>query len=231
MSEAEGAAGCFVSEKPVKLLDESGKYIRSTPYPMGFLPTFHRYMMDYPRKRLIPSVVFVCSMADLFGDWVPDEWISEVLEACKEAQQHAYLFLTKNPSRYMELARNGILPEEPNFWYGSTITGPEDSFWWSDYHNTFVSMEPLLQPFEGVGAQAVKKVGWCIIGAMTGPGSKAHQPKREWVESIVTDAKTAGVPVFMKDNLKGVWGDQLLRECPEGIDLADKKAVAEWDGE
>ena len=41
----------------------------------------------------------------------------------------------------------------------------------------------------------------------------------------------AGVPVFMKDNLKGVWGDQLLRECPEGIDLADKKAVAEWDGE
>ena len=47
----------------------------------------------------------------------------------------------------------------------------------------------------------------------------------------MTDAKTAGVPVFMKDNLKGVWGDQLLRECPEGIDLADKKAVAEWDGE
>ena len=131
----------------------------------------------------------------------------------------------------MELARKDILPEEPNFWYGSTITGPEDSFWWSDYHNTFVSMEPLLQPFEGVGVQAVKKVGWCIIGAMTGPGSKAHQPKREWVESIVTDAKTAGVPVFMKDNLKGVWGDQLLRECPEGIDLADKKAVAEWDGE
>lgn len=231
LSEAKGAAGCFVSEKPVKLLDESGKYIRSTPYPMGFLPTFHRYMMDYPRKRLIPSVVFVCSMADLFGDWVPDEWIAEVLEACKEAPQHVYLFLTKNPSRYMELARKGVLPEEPNFWYGSTITGPEDSFWWSDYHNTFVSMEPLLQPFEGVGAQAVKKVGWCIIGAMTGPGSKAHQPKREWVESIVADAKTAGVPVFMKDNLKGVWRDQLLRECPEGIDLADKKAVAEWDGE
>ena len=120
---------------------------------------------------------------------------------------------------------------EPVYGTGSTITGPEDSFWWSDYHNTFVSMEPLLQPFEGVGAQAVKKVGWCIIGSMTGPGSKAHQPKREWVESIVTDAKTAGVPVFMKDNLKGVWGDQLLRECPEGIDLADKKAVAEWDGE
>ena len=74
-------------------------------------------------------------------------------------------------------------------------------------------------------------MGWCIIGAMTGPGSKAHQPKREWVESIVADAKTPGVPVFMKDNLKSVWGDQLLRECPEGIDLADKKAVAEWDGE
>lgn len=53
----------------------------------------------------------------------------------------------------------------------------------------------------------------------------------EWPDEQLSEAEGAGVPVFMKDNLKGVWGDQLLRECPEGIDLADKKAVAEWDGE
>ena len=223
--------GCYYVEQPTKLCDETGEPARSTAYPKGFAPTYHAYTMDYPEKRKTPARIFVSSMGDLFGEWVPDIWIEDVFAACKRAPQHTYLFLTKNPQRYCDLASDGKLPTEPNFWYGSTITGPEDSFWWSDYHNTFVSMEPLLQPFEGVGAQAVKKVGWCIIGAMTGPGSKAHQPKREWVESIVTDAKTAGVPVFMKDNLKGVWGDQLLRECPEGIDLADKKAVAEWDGE
>lgn len=60
---------------------------------------------------------------------------------------------------------------------GSTVTGPDEPFWWSEKHNTYVSIEPLLKPFEEVGADAVKKVGWVIIGAMTGPGSKFRQPQ------------------------------------------------------
>ena len=136
---------------------------------------------------------------------------------CLKAPQHTYLFLTKNPQRYQELAAAGKLPQEDNFWYGSTVTGPDEPFWWSEKHNTYVSIEPLLKPFEEVGANAVKKVGWVIIGAMTGPGSKFRQPRPEWVQAIVNDAQSAGVPVFMKDNLKKVYGDNLLREHPEGM--------------
>ena len=33
----------------------------------------------------------------------------------------------------------------------------------------------------------------------------------------INDAQSAGVPVFMKDNLKKVYGDNLLREHPEGM--------------
>ena len=121
------------------------------------------------------------------------------------------------PQRYQELAAAGNLPQEDNFWYGSTVTGPDEPFWWSEKHNTYVSIEPLLKPFEEVGADAVKKVGWVIIGAMTGPGSKFHQPRPEWVQAILNDAQSAGVPVFMKDNLKKVYGDNLLREHPEGM--------------
>jgi protein gp37 len=43
-------------------------------------------------------------MADLFGEWVPDEWIKEVFRACEEAPQHRYLFLTKNPERLNQIA-------------------------------------------------------------------------------------------------------------------------------
>ena len=209
--------GCFVSETPARLLDETGAYVRSTPYPKGFAPTLHAYTMDYPEKRLIPSRVFVSSMGDLFGEWVPDAWIEAVFASCKRAPQHTYLFLTKNPGRYMQLAKAGKLPEEDNFWYGSTATDPEMVFWWSDYHHTFVSIEPMLAPFDEIGADAVKKVDWLIIGAMTGAGSKNHQPKREWVEALARDAKAAEVPVFMKDNLSGVWGPDLIREHPEGM--------------
>ena len=170
-------SGCFIIDEPSKLYDENVNYLRSTPYPKGFAPTFHGYAMDYPTKRRIPSRVFVSSMGDLFGAWVPAAWIYEVFSECLKAPQHTYLFLTKNPQRYQELAAAGNLPQEDNFWYGSTVTGPDEPFWWSEKHNTYVSIEPLLKPFEEVGADAVKKVRWVIIGAMTGPGSKFHQPR------------------------------------------------------
>lgn len=87
------------------------------PYPFDFTPTYHRYKLGEPSRWTKPRTIFVCSMADLFGDWVPDEWIEEVFQACKAAPQHRYLFLTKNPDRYFSLHSNGELPNEKNFFY------------------------------------------------------------------------------------------------------------------
>ena len=82
---------------------------KAAPYPFGFIPTFHRYRLDEPQRVKKPQNVFVCSMADLFGDWVPDEWVQQVFEACEKAPWHRYLFLTKNPKRYIELFKKDIL--------------------------------------------------------------------------------------------------------------------------
>lgn len=103
---------------------------KKAAYPYGFTPTFHRYRLnDYIGKK--GRNIFVCSMADLFGKWVPDEWKIEVLEACKKAPQHNYIFLTKDPIGYC------IWPtkEHPkyddshayteNMWLGVTYTGTE----------------------------------------------------------------------------------------------------------
>ena len=95
--------------------------IKATPYPYGFEPTLHRYRLGQPQNTEEPQTVFVCSMADLFGRWVPTSWIVEVLDACRKAPQHRYLFLTKNPARYLELDHLALLPHESNFWYGSTV--------------------------------------------------------------------------------------------------------------
>ena len=75
----------------------------------------------------------------------------------------------------------------------------------------------MLEAFSTEGDCSVKKVGWVIIGAMTGPGSKTHQPKKEWVESLVEDAMASVVPVFMKDSMKALWGSELIREYPAGM--------------
>ncbi len=184
------------------------------PYPYGFDPTFHRYRLGEPYQRRGQNI-FVCSMADLFGEWVPDEWIEEVMKSCLLSPQHRYLFLTKNPGRYMKLAEAGKLPEKDNFWYGSSIPTPTTQFWWSDRHNTFASIEPMMEAFQPAGDCPVKKVGWVIIGAMTGPGSKYHQPKKEWIEPLVEDAQALSVPVFMKDSLIPIMGEAgMVRDFP-----------------
>ena len=83
-----------------------------------------------------------------------------------------------------------------------------------------MSIEPLLEPFSADDCAGFRRLGeplWVIIGAMTGPGSKRKQPKREWVEAIVKKAREAGAAVFMKDSLKPIWGDDILREHPPGM--------------
>lgn len=212
----DGADGLQVIDLKGRLTVTDGKgKTRNAMYPFGFKPTLHEYRLGDLLKKGFGETIFVCSMADLFGEWVPDKWIEEVFNACKEAEGHRYLFLTKNPDRYMELAKAGKLPEEKNFWYGSTATTPDTKFWWSEHHNTFVSIEPMLEPFPSNEGAAAKKVGWIIMGAMTGPGSNNHQPKPAWVESLVKDAAASGVPVFMKDSLVPIIGEEkMVREFP-----------------
>lgn len=161
-----------------------------------------------------PQNIFVCSMADLFGQWVPLRWIIEVLDACEAAPQHQYLFLTKNQSRYLELDKLALLPYGKNFWYGSTVTGIDMGaiYQREEEVNTFWSMEPLLGPVDMEKAEGLPQ--WIILGAMTGPGAKKYLPAKKWVREIVTACEWYGIPVFMKDSLLPVWGDGLLRQFP-----------------
>ena len=94
--------GTYELCRPLMRSDGDGKS-RQAAYPFGFAPTLHRYRLELPKRWTNPRTIFVCSMADLFGEWVPDEWIEEVFKACEAAPWHRYLFLTKNPVRYNRL--------------------------------------------------------------------------------------------------------------------------------
>lgn len=195
-----------------------GSRVSKAPYPFSFSPTFHRYRLDIPARWTKPRTIFVCSMADLFGDWVPDEWIQGVFAACRAAPQHRYLFLTKNPTRYCKIANAGWLPGDKNFWYGSTITRKGDSFFAGSVHwNAFVSMEPLLEPLDvGIGSFGGAK--WVIVGAETGNQKDRVTPEREWIESIVGAAQPTQTPVFMKESLRDLMGADFQQEFPWEIE-------------
>ena len=195
---------------------------RKLPYPFGFEPTFHRYKLDEPQKWKKPRNIFVCSMADLFGAWVPDEWIIEVLNACRKAPQHRYLFLTKNPARYDALEDAGIITgEDINFWLGSTTTDITKSMLhFNSVLHTFQSCEPMLAPWPEAREpnQESMRLGrlpeWVIFGAETGNRKGKVIPKKEWVDNAVQMCRNMGAKVFMKESLRGIMGPDFVQEFP-----------------
>lgn len=196
--------------------------ITNAAYPFGFEPTFHRYKLDEPQKWKKPRTIFVCSMADLFGDWVPDEWIQKIFEACDKASQHRYMFLTKNPSRYAELLN--LLPKHrrpPNvaeMWFGQSFTGAERNYTplaLPPWQYRFASIEPLLRNLSRAEAMEIAATNeWIIVGAETGVRNGKIIPKREWVENIVEAAQITGMKVFMKESLRSLMGADFRQELP-----------------
>lgn len=192
---------------------ESGKIL---PYPFDFHPTFHKYRLsEYQNKK--GRNIFVCSMADLFGSWVPDSWINEVMTACEAAPQHNYLFLTKNPERYEQY---GVAAGNGNVWYGTSITRKEDikkAALLPLQCKRFVSIEPLLEDIEPEDDALYNFADWFIIGAETGRRKNKVITERKWIEDIVNECRKNNKPVFMKSSLAAIWDEPLIKEFPKQL--------------
>jgi len=200
--------------------EKPGKYLKA-PYPYDFIPTLHRYRLnEYIGKK--DRNIFVCSMADLFGEWVPDSWIEEVFKACEKAPQHNYLFLTKNPKRYDEYGvKSYTIKGTFNLWYGMSVTNDDEfqkTYLLPEYCHTFISVEPILEDLNIVeGDLRFQCLDWVIIGAETGRRKDKVIPKREWIEDIVNECRKAKIPVFMKSSLADIWEEPLIQEFPKEL--------------
>ncbi len=174
--------------------------------PDGFKPTFHAERLAAPQntnpKMNTPGghKVFVCSMADLFGTWVPNEWIDKVMQAVCDAPQWTFLFLTKNPARLTSIQ----WPD--NAWVGATVDTQdrakptEQAMRKVNAAIRFISVEPMLTPI------VFEELSWCdwvIIGAQSAAnGLPEFQPEVAWHEALTTQATAAGCAVYHKANLR-----------------------------
>ena len=215
-NDSDHSSQVYILDKP--MLNETGKFL---VYPFGFQPTYHRYRLKTLDKLKMGQNIFVGAMADMFGEWVPDELILEIMSECAKYPQHNYLFLTKNPKRYEKLDNDGNLPLYENFWFGSTLTTPSDDYFISNVHNTFWSIEPIHESFKmWLNNEIFPK--WIIIGAETGYRKDKIVPKSEWIEDIVTYCYRARIPVFMKDSLISIIGrEKMKREYPQKLKEKD----------
>lgn len=164
-----------------------------------------------PRK----GIVFCGNMTDLAGEWlVTEDVASFIADAAFRARVHdaaTYLWLTKRIERmtraFAFLDMNNADKWFYNHYFGFTA---EDQQWydkrrdaiyrkWPSWANLWISAEPLLGPIDDMklgNIVAGSRCRWLVVGAESGPNRRPC--KIEWVESIVEQCRTAGVPVFVK---------------------------------
>ena len=209
--------GCRYGCKFCYARDKAENPFFAKGFPVQFRPAFYPDRLNAPKhtgcKAGYPNNVFVCSMADLFGEWVPAEWIEQVLKACEDNPQWNFLFLTKNPQRYLEF----FFPV--NVWLGATAhtQGGADKATevfnkMDNQHIRFLSCEPLS---ESVNIEKADNLQWVIIGGQSKiRGLPARQPNWNWVNLLVKTAQSKGIPLYFKPNLEVKENMAILKEMP-----------------
>jgi len=182
----------------------------SDKFNYDMTPRYHPKRLEDVEALKTPSKIFVSSSGDLFGDWVPEEWIHAVLKVALIHPQHTFQFLTKNPKRYLDFCFT------PNCWLGTTMDGTSRtsgnvaSLGAKEGDNIkFCSLEPLLHHVDFYDrafyhdyqfAIGLCDMDWLIIGADSNKGVK--KPPDAWADYLISCAKAQNIPVWVKDNYK-----------------------------
>ena len=198
---------------PMTRLTKDGE-TETAVYPFGFAPTLFNYKHNELSEWKESKDVFVCSMGDLFGDFIPDNWIKAIFYVCEKNPQHRYYFLTKNPKRYVDMFEKGLVPKNhhDNMWFGTTVTAPDQTYFWKGDANCFLSIEPIQERFEmEFFDDLYLKVKWVIVGAETGNRVGKVKPEREWIENIAAGCRKYGIPLFMKESLRKLIGKKFIQ--------------------
>lgn len=190
-------------------------------YPNGFEHHYWRpHILNAPLRVKEESGIFVGSMADLFGHWVPEEQIRKVLDVMEEANWHTFQTLSKFPIRLPKFN-----PFPKNVWVGVSLpaghlmseTGGARALTAYLKHMKrikatvrFMSIEPLwfdVAPVLEAWLETEDKLPfeWAIIGAASN-GSRVFQPEQAWTASLIELLDNQDLPVFFKGNMdRNYW--------------------------
>lgn len=177
-------------------------------YEQKFVPVFHPARLAGPGSVKVPKEatedesyrnIFANSMSDLFGQWVPSDWIEATIQMAWRNPDWNFLTLTKFPQR----AADFEFPD--NWWMGTTVdaqarvANAEKAFAKIKCKTKWLSVEPLLEPltFKDLGL-----FQWVVIGgASFSMNTPEWVPPFEWVSRLHNAAKDAGCAVYHKTNL------------------------------
>lgn len=205
--------------------------LATSSYKQGFRHHYvHPERLNEPLKAPRGCKIFIDSMADLFGHWVPEEQINAILEVCAKRRDIAFQSLTKNAPRLLKFGLPLNLwvgvSAPPSRMHGKSLTSVQqvqmvrrqlDVLYEVCMHSppmrtTWMSIEPLSFDIAAVFRSWCHEfrhplpIKWAVIGAAS-RGSKLFQPNPDHVERCHAVLRDYGVKIFHKGNLK--WNPHL----------------------
>ena len=192
-------------------------------YREGFKPKLHEEEL---RVEFKPSeFVFVCDMGDLFGGWVPREWILKVLDVVRRFPKTTFLFLTKNPDRYLDF--EDILRELDNVVLGATIETDNDWMYWyynisrapqpsgrllamrrlrrRGFTNIMISIEPILYFTDFFAYSIIDIEPAFVYVGYDNYGNKLPEPPLYRTLRLIGILRSHGITVYTKTLRKAWW--------------------------
>jgi protein gp37 len=185
----------------------------------------HSDRLGIPLSWRKPRMIFVCSLADLFQDEVPDQFIADVFAVMSLARHHTFQVLTKRHARLRTLLNSpsfwllvdralaaraqpplaGTVPRRlPNVWIGVSAENQR----WADIRIPalldtpaavhWISAEPLLGPvsLRSVWLHGPARLAWVVVGGESGPKARPMDPN--WARALRDQCVSAGVGFHFK---------------------------------
>lgn len=184
-----------------------------------------------PLRWREPRTVFVCSMSDLFGEFVTDLMIERTFSAMEECQKHEFIVLTKRSGRMRKWVDEHahLMHRVRNVWLGVSA---EDQRRWDervpDLIETqapgirFVSVEPQIEVIWPKLAE-LHGLHWIIQGGESGRGARPFS--LEWANVMRRACERTRTAYFLKQ-----LGAHCLDHNEDRFRTADPKGgdPAEW---
>jgi len=186
-------------------------YARKIYKRFHFPQWLHFDSENYHEPLLIKksSGIFICSTIELFHpETNQNHWRDNIFDIIEHCPQHRFYILTKLP-------QNIDRPMPPNVWLGTTITDRKNevnSLLLIEHQAKikFLSIEPFFEPI----VFSLENINWIIVGCLTEHGYK-YDPRIEWIEEIIGQARRFSISVFLKNNLIPILGWEFVKEHQE----------------
>ncbi len=156
--------------------------------------------LEAPLHLKKPSRIGVQFMGDIFHEDVSQNWIDQVLEVIRVCKRHTFLILTKRPYNFLGC-------DIENLWTGVSVENQRTAderipiLLKIPAAKRFISCEPLLGPVN-LGKLSDPNISWVICGGLSLPGGKIQPPRKEWIDGLIHQCDSTGVPMFIKPNAK-----------------------------